>query len=425
MGKREKLLLVGGDIATPHAIKYCKEIGVYTIMTNDIPYENNPYKQMADEAWEIPVNDLDILEAKCREVGVTGVFAGVDEHNLDMTKALAQRLGLPFYASDEGWLCARDKLRFKQHCKAVGLDVPELYHLEKPFSPEVLKQIHYPVMVKPADSSGSRGITVCQREEELLAAFDNALLFSNSGKVVVEDYIDGKEFMIFACFFNEKLVIYHWGSNHLIPINGRRTMSFGTLIKENWHDWEEKDGNKIKVLCERLGCKQGCFFLQGAFRDGRYYLYEMGYRLDGLASWKDTPGALGFSPLELQVDAALARNERWSDFFVDVKAPKYIQSMYQIYPRIGKISKIVGFEALQSMDKVKITLSRYKEGDEVVPVNSFFQMAFALVLSTKDESDTYSLLKEINETIHFYDENGKDMLLYFDDYSIFGVDDCE
>ena len=50
--------MVGGDIATPDAIKYCKEIGVYTIMTNDIPYENNPYRQMANEAWEIPVEKI-------------------------------------------------------------------------------------------------------------------------------------------------------------------------------------------------------------------------------------------------------------------------------------------------------------------------------------------------------------------------------
>ena len=86
-----------------------KALWIQTIETNDIPYENNPYKQMADEAWEIPVEELDILEAKCREVGVTGVFAGVNEHNIDMTQALAKRLSLPFYASDEGWACARDK----------------------------------------------------------------------------------------------------------------------------------------------------------------------------------------------------------------------------------------------------------------------------------------------------------------------------
>ena len=419
MEKQEKLLLVGGDIATPHVIKYCKKIGVYTIMTNDIPYENNPIKQMADEAWEIPVEELDILEAKCKEVGVTGVFAGVNEHNLDMTQALSKRLGLPFYASDEGWACARDKLRFKEHCIAVGLDVPKQYHIQKPFDAEILANVEYPVIVKPADSSGSRGVAVCYNEEELTSAFDHALSFSESGRVVVEDYIDGNEFIILICLVNGYPIVYDFASSYHVPVNGRKAVSFCTNIVRNWTYWELQNSEKVVQLFDRMNCKEGCLFLQGACRNGRYYLFELGYRLDGLGSWLTQPASIGFNPLELQVDLALGHDQTHHQLPDDCKLRNHIVSIYQIYPRAGIVSKITGLENLLNNKNVKVTINRYHEGDQIQAGHSLFHMAYNMLLSTTSEKETQNLLQFINTNLHFYDEDGNDMLHYFEDYSIF------
>lgn len=419
MEKQEKLLLVGGDIATPHVIRYCREIGVYTIMTNDLPYEKNPFKQMADEAWEIPVDELDVLEAKCREAGITGVFAGVNEDNLDRTQALAKRLGLPFYASDEGWACARDKLRFKEQCIAVGLDVPQCYNVQKPFTAEMLAELQYPVMVKPADSSGSRGVSVCRDEAEFVEAYDNALSFSETGNVVVEDYIDGNEFMAFVSIVDGQSAVYDFASSYHVPANGRKVVSFCTNIVKNWNDWEKQYQEKIEQLLERLDCRNGCLFLQGACRNGKYYLFEIGYRLDGLGTWLTQPSSIGFSPLELQVDFALGHDTARHRIQTDCKQRNHIVSVYQVYPKSGEISRITGLDDLLANEKIKFTINRYREGDCIQGGHSLFNMAYSMLLSTRSEKETLELLQNINSTVHMYDRNGQDMLCYFEDYSIF------
>lgn len=415
----EKLLLVGGDIATPDAINYCKKIGVYTIMTNDIPYENNPFKQMADEAWEIPVEELDILEAKCREAGVTGVFAGVNEHNLDMTKKLAKRLGLPFYASDEGWACARDKLRFKEHCIAVGLDVPKRYDITKPFQTDMLNVIEYPVIVKPVDSCGSQGISVCYCDSELTEAFDKASAHSASGNVLVEDYIDGNDFMIFYTFMNGKPLIYHFSSQQRLDVNNRKVVVFGTQIKKVWNDWEEKYNTKPEVLFENLGCKQGCGFLQGSYKDGVYYIFEFGYRLDGMMGWRDMYAATGFNALEMQVDIALGHNKREYPLLEDYKTPNLHSSIYFLYVKPGKLMRITGIDTLEKQENVFIRINRFHVNDEISANNTMYQIGLALHLETKSEQETIAVLKNINNTVHFHDENGYEMLHYFEDYNIF------
>ena len=418
MKKQEKMLLVGGDIATPDAINYCKELGVYTIMTNHIPYEENPFKQMADEAWEIPVEELDLLEEKCRKEGVTAVFAGVNEHNLDMTKALAERLGLPFYASDEAWACTRDKGLFKEHCAAVGLDVPKRYKLDESFKPEDLSPISYPVIVKPADSSGSRGLSVCNCEEEVKQAYEKAASFSGSSSVIVEDYIDGIEVIFAYSLIDQKPAIHRAYAHYPFKMNGRNTICVSAPSKAFADDFEQKHSADIMRLFDRIGIKLGSLNIQTVYKNGRYYIFEMGYRLDGAPTWRSFKGEYGSSPLEMHVDIQLGRKTRdWQKAGGSGTGTAPFGGYY-LYCKPGKIQKITGLDELKAMDGVSISLNRYKEGDIVEKCENMYSVAFVLLIAAKDELERVRMLKMINNTIHIYDENGNDMLNYFENYDV-------
>ena len=82
-------------------------------MTDYNPPEISTLKKVADEYWMTDVADVDELEEKCRQENVTGIFAATSEFCLDMAKELCSRMNLPFYASEEAWACARDKIRLK------------------------------------------------------------------------------------------------------------------------------------------------------------------------------------------------------------------------------------------------------------------------------------------------------------------------
>lgn len=141
MIKREKLLILGCSVGTEDALQYAKELGVYTIITDNIIPGENSLKRMADEYWMIDVADVDALESRCKEEEVSGIFAATSEFCLDKAKELCERLKLPFYASDEGWASARDKERFKRHCADCGINVPKKYEVCGPISEELLKEI--------------------------------------------------------------------------------------------------------------------------------------------------------------------------------------------------------------------------------------------------------------------------------------------
>ena len=156
----QKLLILGTSLVSLEIVQTAKEMGCYTIVTDNLPPERSVAKLEADEYWMINTNEIDLLEKKCREENVNAVYSGASEFNLDVVKELTTRLNLPCYIDDEPWKYARDKRLFKEKCKEIGIPVVEDYDLSDPPRREELEQIEYPVVVKPVDGSGNKGISI-------------------------------------------------------------------------------------------------------------------------------------------------------------------------------------------------------------------------------------------------------------------------
>ncbi len=404
--KKDKLLIMGVSSDTPHAIAHCKKNGIYTIVTDYIPYENNLAKQMADEHWMFDLKDLDGIEAKCREENITGVYAGNNEFCLDMTRLLAKRLGLPFYASDIAWQATRDKAAFKKHCLAVGLDVPKEFVLEKPFDPELLKQVEYPVIVKPVDACASIGLTRCDSEAEFLDAYDFAQSKSASGRVIVEEYIEGLEiapahFIVdgkthFTSFDTILYGNHDNGNNMLVTV-------FPSKLQELYLELCEE---KVQALCDRLGSKFGNFYFEVMYSNGKFYFLELIHRVDGVGIWSLTQKMQGFNVIKRMVNYAIGYPE--PELEEPVKGAN-VGGIYFYWAKPGKIGRIVGQEAVEKIPGVEIITSRFQEGDEIPATGSMLGMAFYLSVVAESKSTFVEKLRQVIDTLKIFDINGEEL----------------
>ena len=98
---------------------------------------------------------------------------------------LCTRLDLPNYCTPQAWHYSRDKADFKTLCRKVGAPVPEDYYISNDFSGAELRNIQYPVVVKPVDLSANRGISYCYTQNELLEAYRYAQSLSKNPKIIV------------------------------------------------------------------------------------------------------------------------------------------------------------------------------------------------------------------------------------------------
>lgn len=414
---KEKLLLLGVDTSTKYALEYANTLeNVKTIVVN-YSSENESIRQMADEIWRIDLKEIDLLEQKCREEDITGIYAGNSEFCLDQAKELTKRLGLPFYASDEAWVCSRDKLRFKKHCLECGLNVPKLYQLQKPFAPEILAAMEYPVIVKPTDSCAQQGLSICYDQEELLEAYDKAMEKSNCKKVVVEEYVDGSECAFAYIVVNG--VPYFESITDLFPISyeGRNFFVFDNLRKFSPNDYARKMAEQAKVVLEHMNVRQGSALLQAIQKDGKFYFLEFAHRLDGVLSWVPVKQVQGTNKVELMVDLALGKDVLQR---AEVLTRGDIQEEVAVYFPLcnpGKIKEIVGLDKVKAMDGIEVNLERFHKGDEVKKSDSMLQLAYFISIIAVDREEMAEKIRKINETLHIYDENGKDMLRQFDNYN--------
>jgi len=414
---KDKLLIMGVDGSTSYAIDYCRSIGVYTIITDFFSAEEKPVKRCADEFWTIDVKDIDELEKRCREEHVTGVFAGIHEICLDMAKELAKRLDLPFYASDEGWACARNKTRFKDHCIAVGLDVPKRYYVTEAFEPEILAEIQYPVIVKPVDSSAQRGLSLCHNEEELRIAYKKALGFSASKNILVEDFFTGEEIIIEYHYVEGKHLLTSMGGMIKKLINGRENTMVAPMTDRFYAEYMEKCHDKMCEAFRRMDVTDGSYFLQAIYNNGRFYFLEFGYRLDGPGTWLLQEPVFGYNKVNLMVDLALGRKSDMS-WATDEKLRRDERRglIYFSWLEPGKIAEIRGVEELEQVEGIEFVFKRFSVGDVIERVDNMFQIAYYIDVVGKDNADMIEKVKLINEKLAVIDENGNDLFIRFDDY---------
>ena len=412
---RRKMLFLGIDTSTHDAIRIAKELGIYTIVTDYNTPEARPEKAEADEYWMINVADMDVLYERCLAEHVDGVFAGNHEFCLDKAKELCARLDLPFYATDDGWRCARDKGYFKELCARCGLEVPRTYMTEGCLESIDPGTITYPAIVKPSDSCARQGLSICGNSDELAAAYDYALSASGNGRVIIEEYVEGDE--IAADFMVVDGEPYITSFNFLVPIQiGDESVFVIALQKSRYRDdFVGKCMPEVRRLIKELGWKNGPCFLQAIVRDGRYFFLEFGGRLTGIGAWSHQEHYYHMSILRLALMMAAGMPVDGNDAELLGRNIQY-SMIYMPWLKKGRIADICGLDTVKGMHGVEIVLERYRAGDEVDTSGSMFGMAYYIVIAADSLDDLCGKLRDINTRLSIRSNDGTEMLIKYEDY---------
>lgn len=415
---QEKLLLMGISTDSSSVLAYAKRRGVYTIATDNQTAEECPQKREADEYWMIDLKDLDSLEKRCKRENVTGIYAGNNEFCLEQTRELCRRLNLSFYISDEAWSYDRDKEKSKRCCERCNVDVPKQYELDLPVRREQLDKIVYPVVVKPVDSCAMRGLFKCCSEQELLECYGKSLAYSESGRIIVEEFVEGDEIAAHYFVVDGKPILI--GMEEVIGTKEDKINKFAIVANKGrfYKEYKENINANVEKLLREMGCTQGNIFAQFIRRNGKYYFLESGYRLEGIGFWSLWKQIYGFHTVELMVDLALGNGySHQVEHVLHLKSRGYDASgLYLLWGIDGKIHKIEGLEEVKNLPGVDIFWNRYKEGDRILNSNTLNQIAYGMCITAQTRGEFAEKIEKINNTLHMYGEHGENMLLYYHDY---------
>jgi len=409
----EKLLMLGTSLASEEIVNYAKSQGVYTIVTDYLPPEKSTAKLISDEYWMINTKDLDTLEAKCREVGITAVMCGVSEFNLEMSMALCKRLGLQSYCTPEAWHYSRDKADFKKLCRQVGAPIAEDYFLSDKLTEEELDKVRFPVVVKPVDLSGNRGITYCYNKQELRNAYRYVQSVSRSPKIVVERMLHGKEWYTYYAMANGEIRQICLNAMEAESGQLKNLYSLTTSITGNVERVMKEINPQIEEVLRQVGCREGIAWVQLMLdEDDRFYIIEMGYRLPGDLPDYSYPALCGFNPIKWLTDYARGMRHTVEEL-PPAQEHTYKKCIcgYSLWTHKGGVLKdFKGFKEIRKIPGVGF-YTQHHVGERFVE----HRPLGVVTVAADDYEDFCRKIEQINKTISITDEEDNDVIIRYTD----------
>lgn len=410
----KKMLILGSDFCTLHVVKEARKMGLYVIVTDLM--DNSPTKAAADEAWNISTTDLNLLEQKCRESGVCAIGFGASDFNISNARELCKRLGLPIYCdNDDSWVVARNKSEFKKRCKECGAPVAQDYELTDELTDAQLDAVKFPVVVKPCDKSGNRGMSYCSNKEELVRAYQYARSVTDN-KIIVERQLHGPEYNVhYALADGEASLLYFSATNHQ---QGERENLYSFKITTSCHlkQYIDEVNEKAMQVLKKVGCKEGiAWFDIMRDADGKFYLLEMGYRFGGVMTYVPYEKVSGFNTTKWMIECALGIRHRQDDLPKPLnEALSGCAGSYHLFTRKdGRVKEMLGLETIEKLPNVWIDIPK-RAGAEVR-----YNACMGLIgVYGDDVGQVCESLKKINEALKVKNENGENMIIYFDGYEL-------
>lgn len=413
-GLMKKILFLGTSSGTRDMIEYSRARGYHTIVTDNIAVENSPVKAMADEQWPVSTADVDTLERMCREHGVDGVACGAADFNVSRHIELCGRLGLPCYTDGPTWQYSMDKAAFKRECRRMEVPVAEDFFLSNPPSGEQLGTVRYPVVVKPVDMSGNKGVSYCHTEAELLEAMALVREVSRNPNVIVERMLRGEEW--YASYILADGEISLLALNAMYAEKGRpaNCYTLTTTVSDKVERFIADINPKIEGLLRHLGCREGYAWVQVMLdEDGRFYVIEMGYRLDGDMMFDTCREMNGIDVAEWLVELALGNKKTAADLPAPQTAAfKRCACAFMLWTEgEGRVTEIRGLDEMAAVPGVKVE-PHVRVGDTLRKYGAYGNIIF-----TTDTIDGMcDMLRAINRKVAVINDRGEDVVIKYTDF---------
>ena len=170
--KGKRLLLLGGTYNAEMIKKYAVENDIILVSTGDSP-NDHPLVNISDIFAKGNVKSASDISRVIVENKIDGVFPGGNEDVIPVCIKAAKQTGINCYVTQEQWDITANKRVFKNVCKKFDVPVVPEYSMEDIVKNE--KNVNYPVIVKPIDGSGSRGVFLAFDKDELLEYSQKAL----------------------------------------------------------------------------------------------------------------------------------------------------------------------------------------------------------------------------------------------------------
>ena len=307
MKKRRKILLLGGSAQQIIAIETAKNLGYYTVLCDYLT--DNPGQSYSDKFYLISTTDKEAILKVAKDEAIDGILAYASDPAAPTAAYVAETMGLPGspYKSVE-ILCNKDK--FRKFLSENGFCTPKAKaYLDIDMALKDISAFQLPVIVKPVDSSGSKGVSCIDSIEDARTKLENAMNFSRGHRIIIEEFVEKYGYQIAGdgLSVDGNLVFRYFANDHFdakcvnpfVPVSASFPYNMPVEVQNKIH-------NEIQRLLTLLDMRTTTYnFDMRIDKDYNVYLMEVAPRNGGNYIPDVIRYATGVNLVECSVRAAM------------------------------------------------------------------------------------------------------------------------
>jgi biotin carboxylase len=403
------LLVLGAGADQAFAIRCAKRMGLKVVTVDINP--DSPGFSLADDHAVISTRDVPALKSFVDEYRSGGrPIDGVIVMGSDIPQVaadLAHQLGTPAIAMESALLSV-DKYRMKRRFREMGVEVPWFSLAQSAGEVRAIAgERGYPLVIKPVDSSGARGVFRLTEGSDVSALFEESLSLSLSGRVMVEEYLEGRQISTETIMYGSKAYTPGFADRNYEMIE-----VFGPNIIENG-GWvpsaaTPEERASVEALVERgalaLGVTDGVVKGDVVLAERGPVMIEMAARLSG-GDFSESliPLGCGVNIVEEAINIAIGRKPD-----LEKLKPRWTKAVVNRYffPAPGRLVRIEGAEVVREKPWVEKLEFNYGPGEVVPPVRSHADRFGVFIVTGEDRGEVeeraawvYSTVKIITEPV--------------------------
>ncbi len=271
----ESILIFGAGELQISLIKNVKEMGYRAVVIDPNPEAEG--RTAADVFEIVAADDFDATLSIAKEHDVAALVTAATDNPLPMMARIAERLNLRF-PSYESVISVLDKAKFKNILQEnqIPCAVGNSYHVSE--TPDY-SRINFPVIIKPNQNSGSRGVVRCKSREELALEIKNVAKFCRDGRYIVEEFIEGDEISVEGFVHNGKLEIIQITDKVLSPPPYNVEMAH--IQPSKYSNLKDKIATLLQRVIDAAGLDNCAIHPELKINSTGIYIIELGPRLGG------------------------------------------------------------------------------------------------------------------------------------------------
>lgn len=254
------------------------KLGMYIIVTGNV--EGLPGERYADKFIKADYSDKELILKIAREEKIDYIIPCCHDYGVYTASYVAEKMNLPGHDSYETTLLIHNKDKFNELAKELGIKSPssKMFN-EKSSAEKYLSSCEYPIIMKPVDAAGGKGVNKAINFDEAVEYLNEAFDKSKAGRIVIEPYIEGKQYG-FCTFLRDQKVVACIGNNEYSIMHPYR-VEIDTFPSDNFEEVKDELIEQVEKIADKLKLKDGIFHMQYIVKDKIIHVIEVMRRILG------------------------------------------------------------------------------------------------------------------------------------------------